>query len=441
MLLRIILKNFLSFDDEVQFDMFPNAQKTSLNYHIDRSTKVPILKQAAIFGQNGAGKSNLVKALEFMKEFALNKNFLKNIEIDKFLYRLKPEFQSSCLSIIVEFEHKGHFFVYDVKVGMDGIRQEKLSESFPLKGECKMIYHRNGNGISFSDEIKKQMEPLILKAINALLKKNPLSSLMSLNMEFPIFQNNLTSVATMWFNKMLEVIGMHSFMPTLIDLLRTDAKVMEFVQQAVVNLAVGVNTVQIDGEDFDVWAQQHIQLVNTLPDDFNKMNRLALNSNSTPILSIQMENGVKKVYQLMFEQQGKNGFTGRLEASSQSDGTLRALALLPALYLASVKGVTVVIDEINCCLSPNMVKGLVSYFAKNSKSNGQLIFTTHDVQLLDEEDILRSDEVWFVDKYDGGSVMYSHNDFKVNEDISMMRGYNEGRFGAIRFVDLIQKNE
>lgn len=105
----------------------------------------------------------------------------------------------------------------------------------------------------------------------------------------------------------------------------------------------------------------------------------------------------------------------------QSDGTLRALTLLPALYYACKQGKTVVVDEINCCLSPTMVKGIVEYFAKTADTNGQLIFTTHDNQLLDERDILRSDEIWFVDKREGASVIYSHNDFKEHHTISPFR--------------------
>ena len=58
---------------------------------------------------------------------------------------------------------------------------------------------------------------------------------------------------------------------------------------------------------------------------------------------------------------------GSLDTSMQSDGTLRALTLLPALYYACKQGKTVVVDEINCCLSPTMVKGIVEYFAENCR--------------------------------------------------------------------------
>jgi AAA15 family ATPase/GTPase len=72
MLLRVIFRNFLSFDDEVMFDMLPNMKRTLLSSHIYTNGRdIPVLKQAAIFGQNGSGKSNMVKGLEFIKTFVL----------------------------------------------------------------------------------------------------------------------------------------------------------------------------------------------------------------------------------------------------------------------------------------------------------------------------------------------------------------------------------
>jgi AAA15 family ATPase/GTPase len=61
MLLRVIVQNFLSFFEPVQFDMFPNMKKETFESHIYRNQQIPVLKQAALFGPNGSGKSNFVK--------------------------------------------------------------------------------------------------------------------------------------------------------------------------------------------------------------------------------------------------------------------------------------------------------------------------------------------------------------------------------------------
>ena len=437
MLLRLIIKNFLSFDDEVQFDMFPNMKRTQMADHIYTDLcDVPVLKQAAIYGQNGAGKSNLVKALEFIRAFALDKNFIKSIEIDKFFYLLKDNASNAPVSLSLEFEQNKRFFFYEIEIGPKQVVKEGLYESFPKESKLDLVYERKEREVTFA----KDVDSTIMDAIKKLLGKNPMSSLMALNSEFPIVADERCARAAKWFKAKLEIIGVHSFLPTLIDLLRDNTPMMEFVKGLVHCLGVGVNAMDLRETDFDSWAKSHIAIAKNLPIDMDKVKSMSLSANSTPVLSINVKDGVRKVYQLIFDNIGKNGFVGRLDTSMQSDGTLRALTLLPALYYACKLGKTVVVDEINCCLSPTMVKGIVEYFAKTNGTNGQLIFTTHDNQLLDEKDILRSDEIWFVDKREGASVLYSHNDFKEHHTISPYRGYNEGRYGAIRFVKLIEDN-
>ena len=434
-IIRLILKNFLSFDDEAQFDMFPNMKRTQLAGHVYTDLcDVPLLKQAAIYGSNGAGKSNVVKAMEFLRAFALNKDFAKNLELGKFFYLLKKDAGKEPISLAVEFEIQQHFFFYEVELTETFVAKEGLYESFPKEGKLDLIYERKQEEVEFA----QAADDAIAEATRKMLEKNPLASLMALNREFPIIADARCALAAQWFNGQLEIIGVHTFLPTLIDLLRDNQPMMEFVRQLVSSLEVGVNDMTLQETDFDSWAKQHIAIAQNLPGDLDKVKSLSLNANTTPVLSINVENGVRKVYQLIFDNIGKGGFVGSLDTSMQSDGTLRALTLLPALYYACKQGKTVVVDEINCCLSPTMVKGIVEYFAKTADTNGQLIFTTHDNQLLDERDMLRSDEIWFVDKREGASVLYSHNDFKEHHTISPFRGYNEGRYGAIRFVNLLK---
>ena len=436
MLLRVLLKNFLSFDDEVQFDMFPNLKRTTLQGHIYTDCDVPLLKQAAIYGSNGAGKSNLVKALEFLRAFALNKDFAKNVELNKFCYLLKPDAGKDPVSLAVEFEQQQRFFFYEIELTDKYVEKEGLYESFPKEGRLDLIYERKRNKVQFVQKV----DSAIMDATKNLLEKNHSASLLALNGEFPIVPDDRCKFAAKWFKNQLEIIGVRTSYPTLIDLLRNHKPIMDFARNLVYKLDVGVNDMNLQESDFDSWAQAHAAIARNIPDDLDNVKSLSLMANTTPVLSIDIEEGVRKVYQLIFDNMGKNGFIGRLDTSMQSDGTLRALTLLPALYSACKQGKTVVVDEINCCLSPTMVRGIVEYFAKTENTNGQLIFTTHDNQLLgDKDDILRSDEIWFVDKREGASVLYSHNDFKEHRTISPLRGYNEGRYGAIRFVNLLDK--
>ena len=162
MILRIILKNFLSFDNEVQFDMFPNMKRTHLNHHIyTLFGEVPVLKQAAIYGANGAGKSNLVKALEFIRTFACDKNFIRKIELQKFFYLLKSNPTIDPICIAVEFEFKKKYFFYEVEIGMTGVLRESLSETFPKEERMELVFERKKNKVTSKPSLRHSA-PIIL---------------------------------------------------------------------------------------------------------------------------------------------------------------------------------------------------------------------------------------------------------------------------------------
>ena len=79
MLLRIRIQNFLSFQKETTFDMLTDPKIEGLPHHISKDTPLPLLKQAAIYGANGAGKSNLIKAFVFLKNWGTNPKCLEEI--------------------------------------------------------------------------------------------------------------------------------------------------------------------------------------------------------------------------------------------------------------------------------------------------------------------------------------------------------------------------
>ena len=174
MLLRVIIKNFLSFDDEVQFDMFPNMKRTQLPNHVYvQQCDIPLLKQAAIYGSNGAGKSNLIKALEFLRTFAIDKDFAKNLELGKLFYLLKDNATKEPISLSVEFEQQIRFFFYEIELTEKHVLKEWLYESFPKETKLYMIFERK----KYSVEFAQKTDDTILEATKKMLAKNPLSSL------------------------------------------------------------------------------------------------------------------------------------------------------------------------------------------------------------------------------------------------------------------------
>ena len=144
MILRVILKNFLSFNEEVQFDMFPNMKRTSLSNHIKvLNDKLPVLKMAAIYGSNGAGKSNLLKGVNFLKAIATNKNFLDKEKVGKYIFALKDNAGKEPLELAIEFVTKsGVQFIYSVEMNDTGVTFETLQISSLGSGENVNVFTR-----------------------------------------------------------------------------------------------------------------------------------------------------------------------------------------------------------------------------------------------------------------------------------------------------------
>lgn len=447
MLLRLIMNHFLSFDEPTQFDLFPNLKRTSLANHIHDCNGIKLLKMSAIYGPNAAGKSNVIKALRFLRSFAINQNFLKEQDVKPFIFCLKKE-QNTSLSLTLEFSTDDEkFFVYDVEITEDYSINEKLYESFPEKNSFESVYERKGLNVNGASEKYAEL-------LKTILKKNKRTSLLALNSNIPILEDPRVNKVYSFFRKKLKIIDINTRIPDIIELVRKNNDLYNFTNEIFSYLGLGIEHIQIKDENFDQWIKNHNNLAKSLPSLENDNVGISLFENERQLLSIKVENGIQKVYKFLFDQIGKNGYIAQLGAEAQSDGTIRLLTLIPALYGAVKKNEIIIIDEINHCLHPTLVSGFIRYFSENNSSSGQLIFTTHDVNLLDDrthhldekslslgdkkenfstDRLLRSDEVWFVDKVNGSSKLYSHNVFKEHNTISMLRGYLDGRFGAIRY--------
>ncbi len=431
MILRVILKNFLSFNEEAQFDMFPNRKRTSLSKHINVfEDKVAVLKMAAIYGSNGAGKSNLLKGLDFLKELATDKTFLDKESVGKYFFGLKKDAGMQPLELTVEFITKaGVPYVYSVEITKGGIKYETLQVSGLGKSDNKNVFTREGRKVQYAITPSEE----ISKMVTVWLEKNPFASLLTINNDVPILTDENVNNGQKWFEDELEIIGLHSFTPALIDIFKNKQRVRKFASQLFKAIDLGIDDVKVETENVEDYISTHN--ASMLPIDKVKKMRSGrmsqiVNFRNTSIISI--EKGVQKISQMMFEQFGKDGFSKEMDIQAQSDGTVRLLSLMPAFYDAMKVGKTVVIDELDHSIHPHLVRELVRYFS-SQKTKGQLIFTTHQTCLLNQN-FIRTDEVWLVEKKDGCTHMYSLNDFKIHNTISLENGYLEGRYGAIPFI-------
>ena len=431
MILRVILKNFLSFNEEVQFDMFPNMKRTSLSNHIKvLNDKLPVLKMAAIYGSNGAGKSNLLKGINFLKTIATNKNFLDKEKVGKYIFALKENAGKEPLELAIEFVTKsGVPFIYSVEVNDTGVTFETLQVSSLGSGENVNVFTRTGRKVEYAVAPSDEVNNMVL----GWIEKNSFASLLTINNDMPVLADENIGIAQKWFEDELTIIGLHSFNPTLIGVFKNDKEINQFASELFKAIDLGVDEVKVETENFEDWVNTH-DAGNLPMDKVREMHSGVLSEvvDFRNTRAISVEDGVQKISQMMFRQFGENGFSKDMDIQAQSDGTVRLLSLVPALYHAMKSAKTVLIDELDHSIHPHLVREIVRYFS-SQETNGQLIFTTHQTCLLNQ-DFLRTDEVWMVEKKYGSSHMYSLNDYKIHNTINIENGYMEGRYGAIPFI-------
>lgn len=432
MILRVILKNFLSFNKEVQFDMFPNMKRASLSNHIQEvaDDRLPILKMAAIYGANGAGKSNLVKGINFLKAIATNKNFLDKESVEKYAFALKTDAGNEPIELTIEFTTEtGTPFIYSIEVSNTGIEFETLQISGLGSRENTNIFTRKESKVEYHAAPSEEISDIILKWID----KNPFASLLTINNDMPVLSSEDINIASKWFADELTIIGLHSFNPALIGIFKNNKAVNQFASELFREIDLGIEEINVETENFEEWMSAHN--VRGLPIDKVREMRSGVLSEVVDFRNtraISIEDGVQKISQILFKQFGENGYSKEMDIQAQSDGTVRLLSLIPALYSAMKLSKTVIIDELDNSIHPHLVRELVRYFSSRD-TNGQLIFTTHQTCLLNQN-FIRTDEVWMVEKKNGNSYMYSLNDFTIHNTINIENGYMQGRYGAIPFI-------
>ena len=376
MLLRIRIQNFLSFQKETSFDMLTDPKIEGLPHHISKDTPLPLLKQAAIYGANGAGKSNLIKAFVFLKKWVTNPKCLEEIEVCDYSFRMTDENTKPPICLEVEFLSHQKAYLYKV-----AISEESIEESLYLSGLGK-----SADTLIFERKDSKLLTHSLLNesAINELLTANKKASLLVLHQGLGASYNPELKSAYEWFEQQLQIVKYPSDNLQLAKQLTSDENLFDFVEDIIQSCDL-----DIDG--------------------------------------IEREEGSDE---LLFLQYGPDDSVGYIDIEEQSEGTVQLLRLLPVLYQAQQSEKVVLIDAIEGQLHPRLLSALLQYYTDKTPQ-GQLIFTTHCTPLLDNPTLLRADEVWFAEKKEGSSSLYSLSDFKLGNSLPIATAYLQGRYGAV----------
>lgn len=402
MILEFSVKNFLSFKEKVTFSMIANSNKELNDNYVEIGGN-KVLKSAAIYGANASGKSNLFKILTLVVLMLRSSN---SVDINAKLPLIPFKLDKGSVNKPSEFEIKFILdetrYVYGFIADKDKIYDEYLYY-YPNGRETKIFDRTNINEYSYTQKDEK-----ILREIEAKNAQNKFFLATATNWNFDKTKaayNFLTNGIGTCNN--LEILKnmAYKMYETNPDYLKDFA--IDFLQKADFNIEdYQISQIDVPGEFLTALPEF---ITKTLPDK-------------------------PKAYQVLFKHKNSDNY---LSIDEESLGTQMIFAFIPFLADSLKNKKVLIIDELDKSLHPFLVQYIVEIFndAEINKNGSQLIFNTHDTNLLDLN-ILRRDQIWFTEKNSetGESDLYSLSDFSVRKQENVEKGYMLGRYGAVPFI-------
>lgn len=435
MLIRFVVENIYSFGERKEFTMIPNKRLKTLQAHKYDLDGFEVLKLSSIYGANGAGKSNLAKSLLLLQRLIVNE--ISPVHFQNALHKFGNQKEQT---LAIEFIQDNTPLYYAVVLSDEGIVTEELYLSGLGKEKDKLLFERNTVGkkttIQFLDEFERDAKSQMLKAI--LLEEfiTPKTSVLKLlsNRSNKFLKD--VRKAYEWFSSTLQIITPNTRASELAHIIDMNPAFKKYAEDLMCSFNIGIKSLKAQkdnirtyfGKDDKTHVDKLIELVESTP---GKM--IKINIQHEEELVIFKENNEIWVKTLKIEH-ASNNKSAFFNLNEESDGTVRLLDFVPAFKSVISAKKVYVIDEIERSIHPLLIKELVEKFSLDDQTKGQLIFTTHESNLLDQK-IFRQDEIWFAEKDANGSTdLYSLSDFKEHKTIDIRKGYLSGRYGAIPFL-------
>ncbi len=409
MLLMFKVKNYTSFKNESILDMRATAYVQHPAHVIRVNDKLGLLKTTALYGANASGKSNLISAMFFFKQYIfsqfINKNENKDFDPNEIGMKMKSEpfGLSNDTNNASEFDI---IFLHNdkqIQYGFECTSKEVLNEWLFIND--KKVFERTGTELSFGNKYQRMLgtykklpaERLYIAVLEYFLdeeaKKVVLGDFISFfSKEYNVFTEILFE------STVKGLAGMVGLSKKLVSNKVYRKKVEHYLRL----IDVGIKRLDVQTEtifDERTGKKKKEKVVRTVHDIYDETGNIV----------------------------GEKLFDLRQE----STGTLRFLAYIQNIIEMISNGGVFIVDEISARLHPLLTKLIVDIFCSSQNKKAQLIFTTHDISLLNNNQF-RRDEVVFVDKNERGeSSLYALSDLKVREDATFNKDYLQGKYGAI----------
>lgn len=429
MLLYFKVKNYRSIRDEAVLDMeaagLHDAAKNLLPFG-----KKEYLPAVAIYGKNGGGKSNLIRSMWLAVQFICNaqKTQTENEPVPVRPFMLNDHSVNEPTAFEFAYVQNGAKYVYGFSATRDHIVSEYL-KAWP-KGREKNIFLRHGQSFIFPKDNEKKRKELIKEAVG----KNQLFFAISCTMNYkPCIE------AMKWFRE--KVVFSRDFTDinrNLIDY-REDETMLQAIVSAAKKADVGIEDIQfeIDQQTLDLQSQNIPGQMGGMIAALRAFSEALQQNGNEAEVSLNMGKLKSTTYHTGLNCEGKAS-RYELTLSDESDGTRRLMTLAPAIERTLKEGGTLVVDELEREMHLMLIEYVLGRYQekRNNPAHAQLIFTTHDTSLLNQE-ILRRDQIYFVDKKreDGASSLYSLADFNIRNDANIQKAYLLGKFGAVPSIE------
>ncbi len=407
MIIELRAKNCFSFEEQIIFSMKADMRNKKFSSNVHKENNFNILKTVGVYGPNNAGKTCLVKCINAIKQILLNKkpNLMPN------LFTKNP-----VCELGVTFLAAGRKFSYDFKYDVD--KEEFLYEKF---WEVLKDQYGNEKDILWLEKDTKAQQYYCID--DNMLLMIPLVSSNNL-LCYVIDASKFEHLAKIKgiiveFAQKIDIINMNNIpMKKTIDLMKNKDGMQEKVVAFIKNADLYMDNFEYVDMD---QIQLNIKTGNEKPDEevlnmrekFMEQIRLVSTYKGVPVPS------------LMFD----------------STGTKKIAALASYIVEGLEKGRILVIDELDSSIHFKLTRAIVAMFNNELNTSAQMIFTVHDVNLMDCKKMFRKEQIWFVHKDQDGVYVYSLADFTAQQGVrdttDIIEKYRKGALGALPDPELI----
>lgn len=439
MIIRFNINNVLSFGSEREFDMLPSPRHTRLSHHKYKINDFEILKLSAIYGANGSGKSNLIKGLYTLIEIVITGEIPIRFKNEKF--KLSDSNKEKSQILALEFFKNDIAYYYGIEINNDIVLTEELYISGLGKKEDILLFERKTDEFNkvttkFSSEFENDAESKTLKSVIEKTLSKPEKTIFKLLSELDNEFLKSIKAPFEWFVEDIVILTPTSKPVALVQNVDSDDSFKEFVNKTMCSFDTGIKKIETETKTIKEFFGEDVENIEKLSKILteNPSKRIGLtNKKGEEVIAIN-EKGKILIKRLVIKHLSDKDDFIEFYLNEESDGTNRLLDYIPAFQDMIFRNKVYVIDEMERSIHPLLIKELISKYSLDEYTKGQLIFTTHESNLLDQE-ILRQDEIWFIEKDKKGcSDMYPLSEFKEHHTKDIKKGYLNGRYGAIPFL-------